>query len=81
MVGEGIFVNGKLSKATTLNTSMSSGTVLVLAVVAAFMVVMPLILPPLPPPPLLLLFFPVGIMVALMFLAFSPAEGVLNTVV
>ncbi|KAF5742459.1 putative transmembrane protein [Tripterygium wilfordii] len=52
----------------------SIGSVIVLAAVAASMVVLPLILPPLPPPPLMLLFFPVGIMVALVFLAFSPDE-------
>ncbi|CAN0843852.1 hypothetical protein LINGRAHAP2_LOCUS4082 [Linum grandiflorum] len=45
-----------------------------LTVLAASMVVLPLMLPPLPPPPLMLLFFPVGIMAALMFLAFSPSE-------
>lgn len=55
---------------------MSLGSVVVLAGLAAFMVVLPLMLPPLPPPPLMLLFFPVGIMAALMFLAFSPAENV-----
>ncbi|KAF5729329.1 putative transmembrane protein [Tripterygium wilfordii] len=52
----------------------SIGRVIVLVTVAASMVVLPLILPPLPPPPLMLLFFPVGIMAALMFLAFSPDE-------
>lgn len=60
---------------------MSLGSVLVLAGLALFMVVLPLLLPPLPPPPLMLLFFPVGIMVALMFLAFSPAETAGNGVV
>lgn len=54
---------------------MSLGSVVVLAGLAAFMVVLPLMLPPLPPPPLMLLFFPVGIMAALMFLAFLPAEN------
>ncbi|OAY36247.1 hypothetical protein MANES_11G006800v8 [Manihot esculenta] len=49
-------------------------SVALLVVLAASMVVLPLLLPPLPPPPLLLLFFPVGIMAALMFLAFSPAD-------
>ena len=53
----------------------SLGSILVLAVLAASMVVLPLMLPPLPPPPLVLLFFPVGIMAALMLLAFSPAEA------
>lgn len=53
---------------------MSLGSVLVLAVLALCMVVLPLMLPPLPPPPLMLLLFPVGIMAALMFLAFSPAD-------
>ncbi|KAF8022202.1 hypothetical protein BT93_G2366 [Corymbia citriodora subsp. variegata] len=57
------------------------GTVLVLAAVAAFMVVLPLVLPPLPPPPLVLLLFPVGIMAALMFLAFSPADPAVHAVV
>ncbi|KAM2071465.1 hypothetical protein ACFX1T_039899 [Malus domestica] len=52
---------------------MSLGSALVLACLALFLVVLPLILPPLPPPPLMLLFFPVGIMAALLFLAFSPA--------
>ncbi|PRQ55544.1 hypothetical protein RchiOBHm_Chr1g0325751 [Rosa chinensis] len=56
---------------------MSLGSVMVLAGLAAFMVVLPLMLPPLPPPPLMFLFFPVGIMAALMFLAFSPAENVM----
>lgn len=55
-------------------------SVFVLAVLAASMVVLPLLLPPLPPPPLLLMFFPVGIMAALMFLAFSPAEADGNVV-
>ncbi|RZB80655.1 hypothetical protein D0Y65_030376 [Glycine soja] len=50
------------------------GSVLVLAALAASMVVLPLMLPPLPPPPLVLLFFPVGIMAALMLLAFSPSD-------
>ncbi|XVF82366.1 hypothetical protein PTKIN_Ptkin16aG0041100 [Pterospermum kingtungense] len=54
---------------------------LLLVVVAASMVVLPLMLPPLPPPPLMLLLFPVGIMAALMFLAFSPAEAVVGNVV
>ncbi|KAB2085746.1 hypothetical protein ERO13_A05G399900v2 [Gossypium hirsutum] len=52
------------------------GGFLLLLALAASMVVLPLMLPPLPPPPLMLLFFPVGIMAALMFLAFSPAEAV-----
>ncbi|KAB2594865.1 transmembrane protein [Pyrus ussuriensis x Pyrus communis] len=52
---------------------MSLGSALVLACLALLLVVLPLILPPLPPPPLMLLFFPVGIMAALVFLAFSPA--------
>ncbi|PON53317.1 hypothetical protein PanWU01x14_203240 [Parasponia andersonii] len=51
--------------------SLSLGSLAVL-VLAASMVILPLILPPLPPPPLMLLFFPVGIMAALMLLAFSP---------
>ncbi|KAE8038413.1 hypothetical protein FH972_010926 [Carpinus fangiana] len=59
----------------------SIGSVLVLAALAASMVVLPLLLPPLPPPPLMLLLFPVGIMAALMFLAFSPAEAAGNVVV
>ncbi|KAJ7949361.1 putative Transmembrane protein [Quillaja saponaria] len=59
----------------------SLGSILILAALAASMVVLPLILPPLPPPPLLLLFFPVGIMAALMFLAFSPTESAVNVVV
>ncbi|KAL2337203.1 hypothetical protein Fmac_011649 [Flemingia macrophylla] len=50
-------------------------SLLVLAALAASMVVLPLMLPPLPPPPLVLLFFPVGIMAALMLLAFSPSDG------
>ncbi|RDX73143.1 hypothetical protein CR513_47286, partial [Mucuna pruriens] len=53
----------------------SIGSVLVLAALTASMVVLPLMLPPLPPPPLVLLFFPVGIMAALMLLAFSPSDG------
>ncbi|CAL1352386.1 unnamed protein product [Linum trigynum] len=35
--------------------------------------ILPLILPPLPPPPFLLLLIPIGIMVLLMFLAFTPS--------
>jgi hypothetical protein len=58
----------------------SVGSVLVLAALAASMVVLPLLLPPLPPPPLMLLLFPVGIMAALMFLAFSPADAPANFV-
>ena len=61
--------------------SFGVGGLLLLAVLTASMVFLPLILPPLPPPPLMLLFFPVGIMVALMFLAFSPTETVGNVVV
>ncbi|XVF41096.1 hypothetical protein PTKIN_Ptkin01aG0252700 [Pterospermum kingtungense] len=57
------------------------GGLLLLAALTVSMVVLPLMLPPLPPPPLMLLFFPVGIMAALMFLAFSPAEAVGNVVV
>ncbi|KAK7314158.1 hypothetical protein VNO77_39370 [Canavalia gladiata] len=49
-------------------------SVLILAAVTASMVVLPLMLPPLPPPPLVLLFFPVGIMAALMLLAFAPSK-------
>ncbi|KAK8999019.1 hypothetical protein V6N11_070197 [Hibiscus sabdariffa] len=56
------------------------GGLLFLAELAAFMMVLPLMLPPLPPPPLVFMFFPVGIMAALMFLAFSPADVVGNTV-
>ncbi|KAI3407262.1 uncharacterized protein J3R85_021145 [Psidium guajava] len=56
------------------------GTVLVLAALAAFMVVLPLVLPPLPPPPLMVL-LPVGIMAALMFLAFSPAAANVDAIV
>ncbi|KAF7824740.1 putative transmembrane protein [Senna tora] len=57
------------------------GSVLVLVALAASMVLLPLMLPPLPPPPLVLLFFPVGIMAALMLLAFSPSEADRNAVV
>ncbi|XWS57020.1 hypothetical protein CRYUN_Cryun09bG0135900 [Craigia yunnanensis] len=57
------------------------GGLLLLAALTVSVVVLPLMLPPLPPPPLMLLFFPVGIMAALMFLAFSPAEAVGNVVV
>ncbi|KAF7836205.1 putative transmembrane protein [Senna tora] len=53
----------------------SLGSILVLVALAASMVLLPLMLPPLPPPPLVLLFFPVGIMAALMLLAFSPADA------
>jgi len=53
----------------------SLGSVLVLVVLAVSMVLLPLVLPPLPPPPLVLLFFPVGIMAALILLAFSPSEA------
>ncbi|EOY19737.1 Uncharacterized protein TCM_045044 [Theobroma cacao] len=56
------------------------GGLLLLAALAASMVFLPLMLPPLPPPPLMLLFFPVGIMAALMFLAFSPSEAIGNVV-
>lgn len=54
----------------------SLGSVLVLAALAASMVVLPPMLPPLPPPPLMFLLFPVGLMAALMFLAFSPTEAI-----
>ena len=57
------------------------GGILLLVVLAASMVFLPLMLPPLPPPPLMLLFFPVGLMAALIFLAFSPAQAVGNVVV
>ncbi|XWS65475.1 hypothetical protein CRYUN_Cryun05aG0116000 [Craigia yunnanensis] len=57
------------------------GGLLLLAALTVSMLFLPLILPPLPPPPLMLLLFPVGIMAALMFLAFSPAEAVGNVVV
>ncbi|KAJ4832778.1 hypothetical protein Tsubulata_018792 [Turnera subulata] len=51
-------------------------SVAVLAALTASMVVLPLYLPPvLPPPPTMLLFFPIGIMAALMLLAFSPTEA------
>ncbi|KAJ1426948.1 putative transmembrane protein [Sesbania bispinosa] len=59
----------------------SLGSILILAALAASMVVLPLMLPPLPPPPLVLLFFPVGIMAALVLLAFSPSEAKGNVVV
>ncbi|KAK7243343.1 hypothetical protein RIF29_38136 [Crotalaria pallida] len=59
----------------------SSGTILILVALTASMMVLPLMLPPLPPPPLVLLFFPVGIMAALMFLAFSPSQVSGNGVV
>ncbi|CAK9316428.1 unnamed protein product [Citrullus colocynthis] len=49
-------------------------SVFVLAAVAVSMIVLPLVLPPLPPPPLVFLFFPVGIMAALLLLAFSPSD-------
>ncbi|KAK7271488.1 hypothetical protein RJT34_27436 [Clitoria ternatea] len=65
----------------TMGRCFSLGSILVLAALAASMVVLPLMLPPLPPPPLVLLFFPVGIMAALMLLAFSPSEAVGNIVV
>ena len=54
----------------------SLGSVLVLAALAASMVILPPMLPPLPPPPLMFLLFPVGLMAALMFLAFSPTEAI-----
>ncbi|KAG8471386.1 hypothetical protein CXB51_036280 [Gossypium anomalum] len=57
------------------------GGLLLLAALTASMLVLPLVLPPLPPPPLMLLFFPVGLMAALVFLAFSPTETVGNVVV
>ncbi|KAE9616290.1 hypothetical protein Lal_00017495 [Lupinus albus] len=57
------------------------GTVFIMAALTASMVVLPLVLPPLPPPPLALLFFPVGIMAALMLLAFSPSQASGNVVV
>ncbi|KAG2671899.1 hypothetical protein I3843_13G013400 [Carya illinoinensis] len=59
----------------------SLGSVLLLLALAVSMVVLPLFLPPLPPPPLMLLFFPVGIMAALVFLAFSPSEAAVNLAV
>ncbi|KMS99169.1 hypothetical protein BVRB_2g047280 [Beta vulgaris subsp. vulgaris] len=51
------------------------GWVVILVILTASLLGLPLILPPLPPPPLILLFFPVGIMVALMCLAFSPSSA------
>ncbi|PNX94187.1 hypothetical protein L195_g009517 [Trifolium pratense] len=62
-------------------TNNFTSSVLILIAIAASMVVLPLMLPPLPPPPLVLLFFPVGIMAALVVLAFSPSENVKNVVV
>lgn len=59
----------------------SIGSVLILVGLAAVMVLLPLIVPPLPPPPLMLLLLPVGIMAALMFLAFSPAAAAIDNVV
>ncbi|KAG5249921.1 hypothetical protein IMY05_003G0150400 [Salix suchowensis] len=50
-------------------------SVVILTALAASMVVFPLLLPTLPPPPSMLLFFPVGIMAALMFLAFYPSDA------
>uniref|UniRef100_A0A7N0T660 Uncharacterized protein n=1 Tax=Kalanchoe fedtschenkoi TaxID=63787 RepID=A0A7N0T660_KALFE len=47
---------------------------LVMVCLTVSMVFLPLLLPPLPPPPFMLLLFPVAIMAALMFLAFSPAQ-------
>ncbi|XP_022764198.1 E3 ubiquitin-protein ligase RING1-like [Durio zibethinus] len=61
--------------------SFGLGGLLLLAALAASMMVLPLMLPPLPPPPLMLLLLPVGIMAALMFLAFSPTEAAGNVVV
>ncbi|KAK9741919.1 hypothetical protein RND81_03G137600 [Saponaria officinalis] len=49
--------------------------VLILFFITTSLLVLPLILPPLPPPPLVLLLFPVGIMAALMCLAFSPSSS------
>ena len=54
----------------------SLGSVLVLAALAASMVVLPPMLPPLPPPPMMFLLFPIGLMAALMFLAFSPNDAI-----
>lgn len=56
----------------------STVSVVILTALAASMAVLPLLLPPLPPPPLMFLFFPVGIMAALMFLAFSPSDAAAN---
>lgn len=78
---------GEISKGNEKNkkksmvSCFSLGTILILAVLTASMVVLPLMLPPLPPPPLVLLFFPVGIMAALMLLAFSPSNAARNAVV
>ncbi|KAI9111280.1 hypothetical protein K1719_016009 [Acacia pycnantha] len=55
------------------------GSIVILVALTASMVVLPLMLPPLPPPPLVLLFFPVGILAALMLLAFSPVEARVET--
>lgn len=71
----------EVEKHSTVMRFFSLGSVLLLVALAASMVVLPLFLPPLPPPPLVLLFFPVGIMAALMFLAFSPSEAAGNVAV
>ncbi|KAB2010148.1 hypothetical protein ES319_D10G216900v1 [Gossypium barbadense] len=68
------------SNCTMAFSGFGIGGLLLMVALAASMVFLPLMLPPLPPPPLVLLFFPVGIMAALMFLAFSPAEVVGNAV-
>ncbi|KAL4291044.1 hypothetical protein GQ457_14G019470 [Hibiscus cannabinus] len=70
----------KMAKYFGASFGFGIGGLLLLAALAASMVVLPLMLPPLPPPPLVLMFFPVGIMAALMFLAFSPTEVAGNAV-
>lgn len=79
---EGAIRRHKPGRRQNMVRCISVGYILLLATLAASMVVLPLILPPLPPPPLMLLLFPVGIMAALMFLAFSPtpSEALLNVV-
>ena len=49
-------------------------TVVASSTITALMVILSLFLSSLPPSSLLLLFFPVGIMAALILLAFSPSE-------
>lgn len=50
-------------------------SLLVLVMLTASLLILPVILPPLPPPPFLLLLLPIGIIILLMILAFTPSDA------
>ncbi|KAI3880308.1 hypothetical protein MKX03_011041 [Papaver bracteatum] len=50
-------------------------SLLVLVMLTASLLILPVILPPLPPPPFLLLLLPIGILILLMILAFTPSDA------